>query len=115
MTEDKKSEDLALARYYEAIERTNAEKITNEIIAGLSEDSEDSKDFEVDSGNEDAEDRPCRPNHVNFGKFSVKKGHIEDMKGMYFHNVSIVRAGGRTLSHSLKKDEIIVGRSFMKV
>jgi hypothetical protein len=30
----------------------------NEILAGLFEDSDDSKTFDVESGNEDAEDRP---------------------------------------------------------
>ena len=78
-------------------------KITNEMLAGLSEDSEDSEDFDVDSGNDDAEDRPWRPSHMNFGKSTVKKGHIEAMKGRYFHDVSIVRAGGETLSHFLRK------------
>jgi hypothetical protein len=65
MVEGKRSEDL-LAGFYEAMERTNAEKITNEILARLSEDSEDIEDFDVDSGNDDAEDRPWRPRHVNF-------------------------------------------------
>jgi hypothetical protein len=36
MAEDKKSIDPTLARFYEAMERTNVEKITNEILAGLS-------------------------------------------------------------------------------
>jgi hypothetical protein len=103
MAEDKKSEDLALAGFYKAMERNNAVKITNEILAGLSKDSDDSEDFDVDSGNEDAKDQPWRPSHVNFGKSFVKKAHIEAMKGRYFHDVSIMRVGGRTLSHSLKK------------
>jgi hypothetical protein len=38
--------------------KTNTEKIMNEILAGLSEDSGDSDDFDVESGNEDAKDRP---------------------------------------------------------
>jgi hypothetical protein len=85
------------------MERINVEKITNEIITGLSEDSEDNEDFDVDSGNVDAEDRSWRLSHVNFRKSTVKKGNIEAMKGRYFHHVSIVRADGRTLFHSLKK------------
>jgi hypothetical protein len=28
---------------------------------------------------------------VVFGKSSVKKGHVEAMKGKYFHDVSMVR------------------------
>jgi hypothetical protein len=34
MAEDKRSEDPALAGFYEAMERTNVEKITDEILAG---------------------------------------------------------------------------------
>jgi hypothetical protein len=114
MAEGKKSEDLALAGLYEAMERTNAEKITNETLAELSEDSEDSEDFDVDSGNEDVENRPWRPSHVNFGKSMVKKGHIEAMKGRYFHDVSIVRAGEENSISVPEKDEVVVFLSFMK-
>jgi hypothetical protein len=32
------------------------EKITNEMLAGISENSSDSESFDVESGNEDAED-----------------------------------------------------------
>ena len=56
MAEDKRSEDLAFPGFYEDMERTNTEKITSKILAGLSEDSEDSDDFDVDSGADDAED-----------------------------------------------------------
>jgi hypothetical protein len=61
MAEDKRSADAALAGFCEAMEKTNVEKITDEILAGLSEDSEDNEDFDIDSGNDDAEDRPWRP------------------------------------------------------
>jgi hypothetical protein len=54
MAEDKRSENPTLARFYEDMKRTNAEKITNEILAGLSGNSEDSDDFDVDSGADDA-------------------------------------------------------------
>jgi hypothetical protein len=37
MAEEKKIADPALARFYEAMEKTNTEKITNEMLAGLSE------------------------------------------------------------------------------
>jgi hypothetical protein len=53
MSEEKKIVDPALARFYEAMEKTNTEKITNEILARLYEDSGDSDDFDVESGNED--------------------------------------------------------------
>jgi hypothetical protein len=75
--------------------KTNTWKITNEMLAGLSEDSSDSDSFDVESGNEDVEDRPWRPNHVVFGKSTIKQGQIEMMKGKYFHDVSIVRVGGK--------------------
>jgi hypothetical protein len=55
------------------MERTNTEKITSEILAGLSEDSKDNDGFDVDSGVDDAEDRPWRPSHVIFGKSIVKR------------------------------------------
>jgi hypothetical protein len=58
MSEEKKIVDPALAGFYEAMEKTNTEKITNEIMANLSEDSDDSDDYDVDSGDEDFEDRP---------------------------------------------------------
>jgi hypothetical protein len=40
------------------MEKTNTEKITNEMLAGLSEDSGDSEGFDVESEDEDAENRP---------------------------------------------------------
>jgi hypothetical protein len=58
MSEGKKIVDPALAGFYEAMEKTNTEKITNEILVGLSKDSNDSENFDVESENEDAEDRP---------------------------------------------------------
>jgi hypothetical protein len=45
MAEGKRSEDPGLAGFYEAMERTNVEKITDEILLGLSEDSNDGEDF----------------------------------------------------------------------
>ena len=74
MAKDKKIVDPAAASFYEAMEKTNTEKITNEMLAGLSGDSSDNDSFDVESGNEDAEDRPWRPSHVVFGKSSVKQG-----------------------------------------
>jgi hypothetical protein len=113
--EGKKSEDLALDGFYKAMERTNAVKIADGILAGLSDDSEDSKDFDVHNGADDAKDWPWRPINVNFGKSTVKKGHIEAMKGKYFHDISTVRAGGENIIPLPKKDEVVVCQSFMKV
>jgi hypothetical protein len=83
-------------------------------LAGLSEDSKGSKDFDVDSGVDDAKDRPWRPSHVVFEKSTVKKGHVEAMKGKYFHDVSIVRIGGENTVPLPKKNEVVVFRCFMK-
>jgi hypothetical protein len=71
--EDKKSADPTLTGFYEAMERTNIDKITNGILAGLSGDSSDSESFDIESENENAEDRPWRPSHVVFGKSANKK------------------------------------------
>jgi hypothetical protein len=57
LAEDKRIEDPALAGFYEAMERANVEKINDEILAGLSRDSSDNEDFDMESDNDDAEDR----------------------------------------------------------
>jgi hypothetical protein len=64
MAKEKKVVDPALTRFYEAMEKMNTEKITNEMLAGLFEDSGHSESFDLESGNEDAEDRPWRPSHT---------------------------------------------------
>jgi hypothetical protein len=74
MVKDKKSMDPMLIGFYKAMERTNIEKITDEMLAGLSGDSSDGESFDVESENEDAEDRPWRPSHVVFGKSTIKQG-----------------------------------------
>jgi hypothetical protein len=58
MAKDKKITDPTIAGFYEAMEKTNTEKITNETLAGLSGDSSDSDSFDVESGNKDDEDWP---------------------------------------------------------
>ena len=115
MAGEKKVADSTLSGFYEAMERTNVEKITNEILAGLSEDSGDNEDFDVDSDNDDAKDRSWRTSHMVFRKSTVKKGHVEAMKGKYFHDVSIVRIGGENIVPLPEKDELVVFRNFMKV
>jgi hypothetical protein len=91
MAEEKKIIDPALAGFYEAMEKTNIEKITNEMLAGLSENSSNSESFDIESEDENAKDRSWRPSHVVFGKSTIKQGQIESMKGKYFHDVSIVK------------------------
>jgi hypothetical protein len=95
MSEEKKIVDPALAGFYEAMDKTNTEKIMNEMLVGLTEDSDDSENFDVESGNEDAEDQPWRPSHSIFRKSSIKQSQIDAMKGKYFRDMSIVRAGGQ--------------------
>jgi hypothetical protein len=85
------------------------------MLAGLSEDSGDSESFDLDSGNEDAEDRPWRPSHTIFGKSSIKQSQIDAMKGRYFRNISIVMVGGDRTTPAPEVDEVVVYRSFMKV
>ena len=58
MAEDKKIVDPTIVVFYEAMEKTNMKKITNEMLAGLSGDSSNSDNFDVESGNEDVEDWP---------------------------------------------------------
>jgi hypothetical protein len=99
---------------YEAMEKTNAEKIAHEMLAGISEGSSDSESFDVESGNEDGEDRPKRPSHVVFGKTTIKQGQIDAMKGRYFRDISIVRAGGENNVPFPEANEVVVYRSFMK-
>jgi hypothetical protein len=114
MAEEKKVVNPALAGFYEAMEKTNIEKITNEMLAGLSEDSGDSESFDLESGNKDAEDRPWRPSHTIFGKSSIKQSQIDAMKGRYFRDISIVRAEGDSVAPAPEVDKVVVYRSFMK-
>jgi hypothetical protein len=114
MAEEKKVVDPPLAGFYEAMEKTNTEKITNEMLAGLSEDSGNSESFDLESGNEDSEDQPWQPSYTIFGKSSIKQGQIDAMKERYFCDISIVRAGGDSVALAPKVDELVVYRSFMK-
>jgi hypothetical protein len=64
--EEKKVADPFIARFIESMAKTNTEKITKEIMEGLSEDSDDSDSYDVESGDEDSEDRSWRPSHTIF-------------------------------------------------
>jgi hypothetical protein len=115
MADEKKIVDPALARFYKAMEKANMEKIANEMLAGISENSSNSESFDVESGNEDAEDRSWRPSHVVFGKSTIKQGQIDAMRGRYFSDISIMRAEGENIVPLPEADEVVVYRSFMKV
>jgi hypothetical protein len=96
------------------MEKASTAKITDEILVGLSDDSEDSEDFDFEGDVDDVEERPWKPSHVVFAMSVVKKGHIEAMKGKYFHDVSLVRPGGDAIVSLPKKFEVFVYRSFLK-
>jgi hypothetical protein len=70
--EEKKAMDPYVAGFVESMTKTNTEKITKEILEGLSEDTGDSGSYDVESGDEDSEDRPWRPSHSVFGKSTIK-------------------------------------------
>jgi hypothetical protein len=81
MSEDKKaiaesklslSEEMNLG-FLESIAKTNTEKITKEILEGLSEDTGDSDSYDVESGGEDSEDRPWRPSLQFLGNQALNK------------------------------------------
>jgi hypothetical protein len=97
------------------MEKTNVEKIANEMLAGISENSSDSESFDVESENEDAEDQPWRPSHVVFGKSTIKQGQIDAMMGRDFRDISIMRAEGENTVPLPEADEVVVYKSFMKV
>jgi hypothetical protein len=78
--------------FLESIAKTNTEKITKEILEGLSEDIGESDSYDVESGGEDSEDRPWRPSHTVFGKSSIKQSHLDNMRGRYFRDMCVVRA-----------------------
>jgi hypothetical protein len=58
MAGEKKTVDPTLSEFYEAMERTNAEKIAHETLARISEGSSESEDFDAEMENEGAKDRP---------------------------------------------------------
>jgi hypothetical protein len=112
--EEKKVVDPFIARFYESMAKTNTEKITKEIMEGLSEDSDDSDSYDVESGDEDSEDRPWRPSHTIFGKSTIKQSHIDAMRGRYFRDMSIVRVGGDNTAAAPEENEVVIYRSFLK-
>jgi hypothetical protein len=101
--EEKKTVDPYIAGFVESMAKTNTEKITKEILEGLSEDTSDSDSYDVESGDEDSEDWPWRPSHSIFGKSTIEQSHLENMRGRYFRDMSIVRAGGDNNVPALNK------------
>jgi hypothetical protein len=56
--EEKKVADPFIIGFIESMSKTNTEKISKEILEGLSEDTDDSDSYDVESGDEDSKDRP---------------------------------------------------------
>jgi hypothetical protein len=123
MSEDKKavgdsklnhSEEMHLG-FLQSMSKTNTEKISKEILEGLSEDTGASDSFDADSGGEESEDRPWQPSHTVFGKSSIKQSHLDSMKGRYFRDMSIVRAdAGEKTTPTPEENEVVIFRSFLK-
>jgi hypothetical protein len=92
LSEEEKLLEEKTAGFVESIAKTNTEKITKEILEGLSEDTDDSDSYDVESGGKDSEDRPWWLSHAVFGKSTIKHSHLDNMRGRYFRDMSIVRA-----------------------
>jgi hypothetical protein len=112
--EEKKVVDPYIVGFVESMAKTNTEKITKEILEGLSEDTGDSDSYDVESGDEDSKDRPWRPSHSIFGKSTIKQSHLENMRGKYFQDMSIVRAGGDNNVPAPEENEVVIYQSFFK-
>jgi hypothetical protein len=111
---EEKAANPYIAGFIESMAKSNTEKITKEILEGLSEDTGDSDDYDAESGGEDSEDRPWRPSHTIFGKSTIKQSHLDNMRGMYFRDMSIVRVGGDNNVPAPQEDEVVIYRSFFK-
>jgi hypothetical protein len=112
--EEKKVADPFIAGFIESMAKTNTEKITKEIKEGFFEDFDDNDSYDVESGDEDSEDRPWRPSHTIFGKSTIKQSHIDAMRGRYFRDMSIIRIGGDSTAPAPEENEVVIYRSFLK-
>jgi hypothetical protein len=72
LSEEEKLLEEKTAGFIESTAKTNTEKITKELLEGLSEDTDDSDGSDAERGGEDSEDRPWRPSHAVFGKSTIK-------------------------------------------
>jgi hypothetical protein len=115
LSEEEKLLKEKTAGFIEFIAKTNTEKITKETLEGLSEDTVDIDSYDVESGGKDSEDRSWRPSHTVFGKSTIKQSHLDNMRGRYFRDISIVRDdnGDRT-APAPEENEVVIYRSFFK-
>jgi hypothetical protein len=58
LSEEEKLLEEKTAGFIDLIAKTNTEKITKEILEGLSEDTDDSDSYDVESEGEDSKDCP---------------------------------------------------------
>jgi hypothetical protein len=113
LSEDEKLLKEKTAGFIESVAKTNTEKITKEILEGLSEDTDDSDSYDVESRGKDSEERPWRPSHVVFGKSTITQSHLDNMRGRYFRDISIVRADNRDMTVPVpEENEVVVGDLF---
>jgi hypothetical protein len=108
LTEEEKLLEEKSAGFVESIAKTNTEKITRDILQGLSEDTDDSDNYDVESGGEDSEDQPWRPSHVVFRKSTIKQSHLDNMRGRYFRDMSIVRADIDRAVPAPEENEVVI-------
>jgi hypothetical protein len=106
--EEKKAANPFIARFIESMSKTNTEKITKEILEGLFEDTDDSDSYDAESGDEDSEDRPWRPSHSVFRKSTINQSHLDNMRGRYFRDMSIVRVGGDNIVPTPEENEVVI-------
>jgi hypothetical protein len=115
LSEEDKLLEEKTAGFIESIAKKNTEKITKEILEGLSEDTDDSDSYDAESGGEDSEDRPWRPSHAVFGKSTIRQSHLDNMRGRYFRDMSIVRADNGDMTVPVpEENEVVIYRSFFK-
>jgi hypothetical protein len=114
LSEEEKLLEEKTAGFVESIAKTNTEKITKEILEGLSEDTDDSDIYDAESGGEDSEDRPWRPSHAVFGKSTIKQSHLDNMRGRYFRDMSIVRADVDRAVPAPEENKVVIFWSFFK-
>jgi hypothetical protein len=112
--ENKKVVDPFISGFLESMAKTNTEKITREILADVSEDSDDSDECDAESGDEDSKDRSWRPSHTIFEKSTIKQSHVDAMRGRYFLDMTIVRVGGDSAAPVPEANEVVIYRSFLK-
>jgi hypothetical protein len=59
-------------------------------------------------GGEDSEDRPWRPSHAVFGKSTIRQSHLDNMRGRYFRDISIVRADNGDMTVPVPEENEVV-------